>query len=83
MRISADPKSNCHWALYFLTAPLVLLDGQPQSDAIEADDEQGIVTRCVRAGDGHLLLDGNEIRVEQISGAVEFRGERRAASPSA
>ena len=53
---------------------VVTLDGNPLKDVIECDPEEGYAVVFVKK-DGRLVIDGDEIRTERVTGVVTFTRE--------
>ena len=52
----------------------VTLDGKPLKDVLACDPEQGYAVVVVKK-DGRLVIDGDEITTERVSGVVTFTPE--------
>jgi hypothetical protein len=73
MRVTHD-----NWRLLFIGCPIVRLDGAVIDHVVVADDADGFVD-CYRYGpDGHLLVNGDELMIQRVTGSVEIIGERRS-----
>lgn len=80
MRVSTDKDDAGFWQFNLLMAAEkqidVFLDGIHQKHCMTADDECGIVVRCVVDSEGGIQIspdNPNEIWYETVAGKVEIR----------
>jgi len=64
------------WRRYW-TELAIVLNGVPQTEVLEADDEAGYIIRYRTGDDGKLIVDGDRYLVERVDGNVMFVGRRR------
>jgi hypothetical protein len=48
----------------------ILLNGTKQSDVLELDTEEGWLVRCVRDENGQLVIEGDSLKTERLTGVV-------------
>lgn len=77
MFISSLGDSDSHWSRYFAKPPKVLLNGAEINHVIEVED--GLTGRLVRHvvdQHGDFVSDGDEFKLVEERGRVEFAGQR-------
>ena len=77
MRVSADERSEDHWARTFIRPPAVMVDGKAIEGVFEADDVQGwVVFYSKTGGRFDLSVDGCAPAPSMAHGKVQIIGRK-------
>lgn len=77
MRITGKRTSDNYWRIFFVTSPIISLDGQVILHVTIADDVEGFVVVEEYDDNGKLKVGNGRVLTRRINGKVEITGERR------
>lgn len=69
--------THSNWSDHFSFPPSILLDGVEQVEVLEADEEEGTVTKYKTTPTGVPIYAGGKYLTEVKTGVVRIVGERR------
>lgn len=61
---------------------VVLLNGIEQKYVTCADEEQGYIERYALDKDGRLVIEGNDAKIERLTGVVRIKDKRDEYRPT-